>query len=74
MTWRVRINRLSKEKLTNEARIREMAVGTVDEMRSAVSLRIRLEKSGDTVSLIRFILKMNIKLVLQQLWMKWRVS
>lgn len=45
----MQVNRLSQDELTYELQVRGIAPGTVDEMRHALSMAIRLEKSGDSV-------------------------
>lgn len=43
------VNRLNQDELMYELRIRGMATGTVDQMRHALTMAIRMEKSGDSV-------------------------
>lgn len=49
MGYKMQVNRLSQDELVYELRIRGIASGTVDEMRHALAMAIRLEKSGDSV-------------------------
>lgn len=48
--YKIDPNRLDKNELTYELRIRGIAVGTVDTMRSSLSMARRMEKSGDSFS------------------------
>lgn len=49
MAHRMQVKRLSQDELSYELQIRGVATGTVDEMRHALAMAIRLEKSGDSV-------------------------
>lgn len=49
MMRKIQINRLNQEELSYELRVRGIATGTVDEMRHALTMALRLEKSGDSV-------------------------
>lgn len=51
MVRKMQINRLSQDELSYELQIRGIATGTVEEMRHALVMAIRLEKSGDSVKL-----------------------
>ncbi|KAJ8963739.1 hypothetical protein NQ317_002534 [Molorchus minor] len=46
---KMQVNRLNKDELTYEVRIRGIAPGTVEEMRRSLAMARRLETSGDSV-------------------------
>lgn len=46
---KIQVNRLSQDELNYELLIRGIATGTVDEMRHALTMALRLEKSGDSI-------------------------
>lgn len=48
MSRKLVINRLDKDDLEYELKVRGIGVGTVDEMRHRLALAIRYEKSGDS--------------------------
>ncbi|KAJ8968737.1 hypothetical protein NQ317_004103 [Molorchus minor] len=49
MACKMQVNRLNKEELTYELRVRGIAIGTVEEMRHALSMARKLEASGGSV-------------------------
>lgn len=49
MSRKMTINRLEKEELIYELKIRGVAVGSVEEMRPRLALALQLEKSGDSL-------------------------
>jgi hypothetical protein len=50
MTRKLQVNRLSQDELAYEVAIRGIAVGTVEAMRQALAMALRLERRGDSVT------------------------
>lgn len=48
MAARMQVNRLNQDELAYEVKIRGIAAGTVDQMRHALAMALKLEKSGDS--------------------------
>lgn len=46
---KMQVNRLNQEELNYELQIRGIATGTVEQMRQALTMAMRLEKSGDSI-------------------------
>ncbi|KAG5862086.1 hypothetical protein JTB14_008119 [Gonioctena quinquepunctata] len=69
MARRMHPNRLIQDELTYELRIRGIATGTVNEIRHALSMVLRLEKSGDSVSYPKypFTLEEHVKAIKDKL-------
>lgn len=64
MTHKIDTNRLDKSELSYELRIRGISLGTVESMRSSLSMAFRMEKSGNSFSFqltLSLLMKMLLK-------------
>ncbi|KAJ8909245.1 hypothetical protein NQ315_007342 [Exocentrus adspersus] len=69
MAKRMQVNRLVQDELVYELRIRGIATGTVDEMRHALAMALRLENSGDSIKMptYPFTMEEDVKAVKEKL-------